>query len=111
MQNVGPLHYSRVGDTLSFTVARADLPLTELPSNYEGLLADQLHRQIAETPALQIVMDLEDTPAISSRQLGVMLALHKALRPHRARLPLTRVSSEVRQVLETTRTARFFEFT
>jgi len=54
-------------------------------------------------------MDLQGLPAISSRHLGLMLALQKALAGHYQRLPMTGISDGVRRLLNLTRTAQFFE--
>ncbi|MFO0839132.1 MAG: STAS domain-containing protein [Phycisphaerae bacterium] len=109
MDKVGPLTVMRDGNLLTFTIGRSDVSARDLPSDYDAQLARHLAPQLDGAPPPDFVLDLEDTPAISSRQLGVMLALHKALKPRRPRLPIKRVSAEVRNVLDTTRTSRFFE--
>jgi anti-anti-sigma regulatory factor len=54
-------------------------------------------------------MDLQELPAISSRQLGLMLALQKALADRHDKLCITGLSTGVRRLLNLTRTAQFFD--
>jgi anti-anti-sigma factor len=85
----------------------ADLYL-EIPPDYDQTLQRQVLPLLA-APGATLRMDLGDVPALSSRQLGILLALQKALRSKLPRLPVTRVSEGVRRTMEMTRTAGFFE--
>lgn len=107
--DLGPLTLNREGDVLRFTLAAPEQMTLDLPPNYENHLEHQLAEVLAAQPQVRATMDLQDLPAISSRQLGVMLALHKALRARIGRLPVTGVSEPVRRLFEMTRTDQFFE--
>lgn len=78
-----------------------------LPPNYELRLTDEL-RAIIEKPT-EVVLDLREVSAVNSRQLGIMLALHRALRPRTPRLKLLHVHDNIRRLLEISRTRQFFE--
>lgn len=108
-EQVGPLTIERTGAFVRFRLSVPSEIDTELPADYEKVLAEQVRRVLAASPPERYLLDLQDTPAISSRQLGVMLALQKALRPYLARLPLAGASPAVRRLLEVSRTEQFFE--
>ena len=105
----GPLNLERRAGECRFTMAAPDSMLLDLPPDYHTILAGQLAAIFAAEPQTSLVFDLRNVPAISSRQLGLMLELQKAARARHPRLPLTGVSSGVRELLETTQTVRFFE--
>ena len=107
--DLGPLTLNREGDVLRFTLADPERMTLDLPPNYEHHLTHELAEVIGTQPQVRATIDLQDLPAISSRQLGVLLALHKALRERIGRLPVTGVSEPVRRLFELTRTDQFFE--
>jgi len=80
----------------------------ELPPDYERFLEEHLE-DIAGREVSRVEFDLQGLPAISSRQLGLMLALQKTLRSRFGTLPLRGVSDGVRRLLALTQTARFFQ--
>ncbi|MCH8805726.1 MAG: STAS domain-containing protein [Planctomycetes bacterium] len=106
---LGPLTMSREGDRCRFTLSAPDQMTLNLPRDYQQHLSEKLGDLLAENAEISITFDLEDLPGISSRQLGVMLALRKALRARCERLPLTGVSPGVQRLLAVTRTDQFFE--
>lgn len=108
--DLGPLTLAQEGDTFRFTLSTPDEISLELPAGYEQQIAEKLASVLVAAPNAQCVMDLEDIPGISSRQLGLMLALHKAVQGHTPRLVVTGVSETVRRLLDVTRTAQFFEY-
>ena len=83
--------------------------MLELPPDYERFLVERLRPLLdpGKSPAVEI--DLENLPGISSRQLGLMLALQKALADHYEKLCVTGLSDGVRRLLNLTRTEQFFE--
>lgn len=104
---VGPLEILAEHDAVRFRL----LPHTitaELPTDYEQTLFSRLTTLPAQT---RVLLDLDGTAAVSSRELGVLLTLRKVLAEARGheRLRLTGVSSAVRRVLEVSRTSQFFE--
>jgi anti-anti-sigma factor len=107
--DLGPLQMSRQGQRCYFTLSVPDDIGLELPPDLEAQLAARLARAVPPGPGLAVVLDLQDVPAISSRQLGVMLALHKCLSACSARLPVTHASERVRRLLAVTKTDQFFE--
>jgi len=109
LPDLGPLTLSQAGNQWRFTLTAPTEMTLELPPDYDRHLSEKLQRLLARAGEPNVVMDLQDLPAISSRQLGLMLALQKALRDRRERLPITGISPPVRRLLNLTRTAQFFD--
>ena len=109
VRDLGPLTLTQEGEHWCFTITAPSEIMLELPPNYERFLTERLERLTSASRDLQVEMDLAEAPALSSRQLGLMLALHKALADYCDRLPLVRVSPGVRRLLDLTRTIQFFE--
>jgi anti-anti-sigma regulatory factor len=105
--SLGPLTLESTGNRLLFRLDGAYDPALDLPPEYDRFLAQELDGISAEP--IDAELNLDGCPAISSRQLGAMLALQKALRPRSTRLKLTGVGPRVRELLETSRTIQFFE--
>lgn len=107
--DLGPLSLAALDDEWRFTLSDPQEMLLELPSDYEELLANRLgdFRKNAEPPP--VVMDLENVPAISSRQLGLMLALRKVCDTWSGKARIVNIGPAVRRLLNLTRTEQFFE--
>ncbi len=108
-RNIPPLEFKREGDLLRFSLLRQDDILPELPPDYELELAEQLADLLAEGPTLSAEIDLRDVPAISSRELGSIIALQRVLRPAVGPVRVVGVSSGVRHLLKLTRTDQLFD--
>lgn len=104
---IGPLNLERTTAGLHLTFRDAEDPPPELPGDLDALLAAQLSPWLAAGPPV-VAIDLTATPAISSRQLGFMIALQKAIRKL-GRLRVLGASENVRRLLETTNTLQFFD--
>ncbi|MBU0638127.1 MAG: STAS domain-containing protein [Planctomycetes bacterium] len=107
--DLGPLSLTDDGACCHFTFATPNDMLLELPPRYREELSAKLADVLPDSAERTYVLELGSLPGISSRQLGVMLTLHKVLRERIARLPLTEVSDAVRKLLKVTRTERFFD--
>jgi anti-anti-sigma regulatory factor len=107
--DLGPLTLSQKGDYWRFTLTAPHEMTLELPPDYDRHLTAKLKPLFGPGSKPVVQMDLQNLPAISSRHLGLMLALQKALAGHYQRLPLTGISSGVRRLLNLTRTVRFFD--
>ena len=107
--DLGPLSLGQDGERWRFTLTSPEEMTLELPPDYEHFLSERLKPVLGARAEPRVVMDLQGLPAISSRQLGLMLALHKALSKRVDRLPITGISDGVRRLLDLTRTAQFFE--
>ena len=107
--DLGPLTVKQTAQGLRFTLTAPGQMTLELPPDYEQFLAEKLEPFLSVDKKPQVVMDLRGLLAISSRQLGLLLALHKTLADRYQRLPLAGVSEPVRRLLELTRTIQFFE--
>lgn len=105
-----PLALHREGQHLRFVLRVQDDILEQLPPNYEEVLTERLAGILKDAGDSTAEIDLEDVAAISSRQLGSMIALGKVLRPRFGPLPLRRVSEGVRYLLEMTRTNALFKY-
>jgi anti-anti-sigma factor len=107
LPKLGPLNVEREAAAYRFTIANPAEMSLELPADYDEFLATRLSDVMQDQDA-HFELDLRGLPAISSRQLGLMLALQKALRGRCERLTLCGVSEGVRRLLGMTRTDRFF---
>lgn len=109
LPDLGPLSVTTSAGGYRIALARPTDLTMELPLGFEDALREGLAPLLAEEPKREFVLDLENTPGLSSRQLGVMLALQKALRPRHEELPLAGVSGPVRRLLDLMRVAKLFE--
>lgn len=107
--DLGPLTLTHVGDRWRFTLTTPNEISLELPPDYEEYLHAKLDPLLQAPGTPEIEMSLEGLPALSSRQLGLMLALQKTLARHSSRLHVTGVSKGVHHLLNVTRTAQFFD--
>lgn len=104
---MGPLILSREPHGWRLTLSTSSEIIAELPPDFEREISAKLHEALNESPA-PIVMDLRHAPGLSSRELGALLAVRKALQPQVERVRLTGVSPAVRRLLEMTQIDRFF---
>ncbi len=107
MIQVGPLEI-KVDDTEIWV--RFDDPVSvmlEIPPSFEEQLRDVAAEHRSAFQGKGMHMDLANLPAISSRQLGLILTVREVLKPFGA-LQLHNVSHSVRHLLELTGTDRFF---
>ena len=107
--DLSPLELERSDNLLRFTFSEQVDILPELPADYELLLTNKLAPILAEQTELSAEISLRGLAAISSRQLGSLIALQKVLRPRFGKLPLTNASDGVRHLLDLTRTNQLFE--
>ncbi len=107
--DLGPLTLARRGRTWCFTLTTPHEMTLELPPDYERALRRALEPLLEQGPPPEVVVDLQNLPGISSRHLGLMLALHKALGECCGRVRIAGASPAVRRLLDLTRTERFFE--
>ena len=107
--DITPLALQREGNHLRFTFAPPEEILPELPADYERLLGEQLRTLLQDSAPLTAEVDLHDTPALSSRQLGALIALQRVLRRRFNRVRLTHVSDAIRQLLTKSRVNELYE--
>jgi anti-anti-sigma factor len=103
---LGPLTFTLEEDTAVVRLTDPNAIVLEITDDYER----RLHAHIKEIvdSGRRVVLDLERLPALSSRQLGLMLTLQKAVSPRQGPLPVLNVTAGVRRVLTMTRTGEFF---
>ncbi len=106
-----PLALRRTGDHLEFVLKPHEGMFPELPADYEQLLANRLADILLEKGPLTVTINLYGVTAVSSRQLGSLIALGKVLRPRFGRAPLSGVSPTVHRLLQVTRTDQLFKYT
>lgn|GEM_PF-5742907 len=107
--DLGPLTVSDERDAWRFTLAAPEQVLLEIPTGYDVTLSENLRDLLAAKQKKPAVFDLQQLPAISSRHLGLMLALRKALHGYCEPLKVIGISETVRGIFEVTHTAQFFE--
>jgi anti-anti-sigma factor len=106
---VGPLKVVAVSDGWRVSLPASDDLVPDLPVDLDRTLSDGFSELLKKSHAARVTLDLKSLPAISSHQLGLMLAVQKALREKMNRLPVVGVSESVRKLLEMTNTAQFFD--
>jgi ABC-type transporter Mla MlaB component len=107
--DLGPLTLAAARDRWRFTLTNPNEMTLELPPDYEQFLRKRLEPFLKSRAEPAIEMDLEDLPAISSRHLGLMLSLRKALADRCEHLQVRGISPGVRRLLKLTRTSQFFD--
>lgn len=105
--DLGPLTMAVGDDTAVVRLSDPQAIVLEISEQYEEELQRALKQVLDSGRA--VVLDLEDLPALSSRQLGLMLTLQKVVTPRQGKLPVWHVSPGVQRVLKMTRTGHFFE--
>lgn len=81
----------------------------EFPPNLEALIANAVRGQADHVTGRRVCIDLENLPAISSKQLGAMLAVRKACRSDQ-KVRVLRLRPNVRELLQVTKLGDFFEW-
>lgn len=107
--DLGPMTIERVGDEFRLTLNAAPPITTDNPDDFQQSFAVRLTSVIGEQGPVDVYLDLQQIPAISSRQLGLMLSLKKALKGRCERVKVRGVRENVRRLLEITHTLQFFE--
>ena len=108
--DLGPLNLLHDGSVWRFTLGQPSDVTLEVPPDYDQRLTEALGSVIDANDTSPAVIDLEGVPAISSRQLGLMLALRRTLYRRGEALRIIGLSDGVRRLLELTRTEQFFQF-
>ena len=81
----------------------------EYPPNLEGMITNLVDSQPGLLASRRACIDLEDLPAISSKQLGAMLAVRKTCAPDR-KVPVLNLRPNVRELLHITKLSDFFKW-
>lgn len=105
----GPIELRRADGEWRFSFADPGEKLLELPPNFEQDLTGRLAELGPAADGTRIVCDLGNAPALSSRHLGVLISLHKAVRAWTRKLRIVGSSPGVRHLFAVTRTGQFFE--
>jgi hypothetical protein len=79
----------------------------EFPPNLEELIRGAVQTHPECFAGRPVIIDLEHLPAISSKQLGAMLAVRKAACPTQ-KVPLRHLRPNVRELLHVTKLGDFF---
>ena len=107
---LGPLTLAIDGTTWRFRLTNPTEMTMDLPPDYEELLRKKFRRFLGNSMPERLLMNLADIPAISSRHLGLLLALYKVLSEQDLKLTVSGVSPGVQRLLRLTRTEKFFDF-
>ena len=81
----------------------------EFPPNLEALVANAMRGKVDRIGGRRVFIDLEHLPAISSKQLGAMLAVRKACRSE-LKVRVLHLRPNVRELLLVTKLGDFFEW-
>ncbi len=104
---VGPLRIGIDDATVQFRFVDPDQLKLEVPRSLEQELRACLEQHADEISGKRFVIDLQDRPAVSSRQLGTMLTIRKTCEPF-GTVELSGVSDNVSYLLRLTRIAGYF---
>jgi len=107
MSDIGPIRVEMHPAEVRFRFANPRTMTLEVPISLEEELARHLEAHEAAIAGKRLVIDLEDLPAVSSRQLGIMLTIRKTCQPY-GTTDLASVSDGVRYLLNLTRMAQYF---
>ncbi|GJM25342.1 MAG: hypothetical protein DHS20C16_17570 [Phycisphaerae bacterium] len=81
----------------------------EYPANLESLLCDLVKQNAELFTNREVVIDLEELPAISSKQLGAMLAVRKACAGD-CKVSVMHLRPNVAELLRVTKLEDFFDW-
>jgi anti-anti-sigma regulatory factor len=81
----------------------------EYPANLETLLHELVKKNAEMFGDREVLIDLEELPAISSKQLGAMLAVRKTCAPDR-KVRVMRLRPNVSELLRVTKLEDFFDW-
>ncbi len=79
----------------------------EVPGSLEQEIVGYLSAHVPNLEGKRFVVDLDNLPAVSSRQLGMLLTIRKACQPY-GDTELRSVSDSVKYLLHMTRMASYF---
>lgn len=82
----------------------------EVPGSLEKEITEHLATNVPDLASKRFVVDLDNLPAVSSRQLGILLTIRKACQPY-GNVELRSVSDSVRYLMHMTRMAGYFGLT
>lgn len=108
LPDLAPLALQRAGDHLRFVLRAPQDVLIELPQDYEQLLAEHLAPLLRDPHPLTAEISLAGVPALSSRQLGALIALAKVLRPRFGPIPISGAAAVIVRLVHLTRTEQLF---
>jgi anti-anti-sigma regulatory factor len=107
--DVMPLLALSDGQAVRFCLSGPDEMLLEIPADYEAVLRERLAPLLTTLASMHAEVDLAGIRAVSSCQLGALVALQKVLRPHFGRVPIVNVGENVRHLLAVTHVDRLFD--
>ena len=108
-RQLGPITLRFAGDGWRIILPTSDELEPEMPPDLERTLTSGFAQFFAKNNNARLLIDLNGVPAISSHQLGLMLAVQKSVRAQLGKVPVVGVSENVRRLLDVTNTAQFFE--
>ena len=80
----------------------------EIPPSFDEHLREVTEERKADFEGKSMHLDLGNLPAISSRQLGMILTIRDVMKPF-GRIQLHNISGSVKHLLKLTGTDRFFD--
>lgn len=108
-RQLGPITLRFVGDKWRIILPTSDELEPDMPPDLEQTLSSGFAQFFAKNSDARVLIDLNGVPAISSHQLGLMLAVQKTVRAQLGKVPIIGVSDNVKRLLDVTNTAQFFE--
>jgi anti-anti-sigma regulatory factor len=106
--DIGPVRIEIDASQVSFAFADPKAMTLEVPISLEEEITDYLAAHMADVTDKQYVIDLQNLPAVSSRQLGIMLTIRKICEPL-GPVRVEGVSQGVRYLLDLTRMSQYFD--
>jgi anti-anti-sigma regulatory factor len=104
---VGPLQITLEPRGIWIAFSDSGSLMLEIPPAFEEQLRDVADEHKSSFAGKSVHLDLANLPAISSRQLGMILTVRDVMKPFGA-LQLHNVSASVKHLLRMTGTDRFF---
>ncbi len=95
-------------DAVRIHVINPETGVLEVPPAFEDHLREAVESHSAQLKDKTLLLELGNIPAMSSRQLGMILTIREVMLPF-GRLQLQNVSTSVKQLIHITGTDRLFD--
>lgn len=106
---IGPIRIDVDDKTVVCRFTDPAATMFEIPASLEEQLRSRVEERHGILEGKSVHIELGNLPAISSRQLGMILTIREVMKPY-GPLQLHNVSTSVKHLLKLTGTERFFDF-
>ena len=105
---VAPIRLDLEDDAVRINIVNPETGVLEVPPAFEEQLRQAVEGHGEQLKDKALLLELGNMPAMSSRQLGMILTIREVMLPF-GRLQLQNVSTSVKQLIHITGTDRLFD--